>query len=342
MPNVVFMDGFDVYDEELTNTNRPGLHSKWVVPRQESITFPAGRYGGRCIHFGEDIFGNVAQCFFNNNQYLQSATIAFAYLTNKVSDAEAHNQFLNLLHDQEDQFGLMVSNIGQVRLYRGDTMVASTSPNLIKTNAWHFMELEYVGHASTGRTTLYVDGAKVVQFTGNTQNLAPYAFNGLQFRGGTSSGYLIDDLYVTDTAARFGERRIETLLPNGDVSGGQFTPSSGSTAFSMIDDNLVSASDYVSATALGSKSLFNLSNLSTNPDKIDAVQLNVWATKTDAATRQLQTIVKSGSVETNSPDYNLPTNHICLNRIENADPSTGLAWTATGVNALQAGFKISQ
>jgi len=342
MANVVFMDGFDSYDPDATNTVRPGIHSKWVVVAGDAVSFPSGRYSGRCLHMGDSFFGNSIRAYFNDNKFYQSGTVAFAVLVNDVARAESHGQFMSIMHGQESQFSISISNIGEVVLNRSDTAVAVSAPNRIKTNAWHFMELEYVGHASAGRASLYLDGVKVVEFTGNTQAIAPYGFNGIQIQGGPGSAIFIDDLYLIDSATRIGERRIETLVPNGDLIGNQFVASSGTFQFSMINESLVSATTYVSATAQGSKALYNFTNLSTTPDKIDAVQLNVWATKTDAATRQLQTIVKSGTTETNSPDYNLPTNHTNLNRIENKDPATNNAWTATAVNAVQAGFKISQ
>ena len=342
MANVVFMDGFDMYDGANNNTVRPGLHSKWIIANSNSLYFSPGRYGGQCIHFGAEIFSNNIKGYFNENLFLQSSTLAFAFITDNVANMGNNGRFFTLLHNDSDQFGLGVSNIGQILLYRGNNVVAITSPNLIRTNDWHYMEMEYVGHASAGRATLYLDGIKVVEFTGNTQNQAPYGFNGIQMTGGNAASYWLDDLYVLDQATRIGERRIETLRPNGDVSGNQFTPATSGTSFSQLNETLVSADNYVTSNLQGATDLYNFSNLTTAPNKIDAIQLSVWASKTDAETRQMSTQVKSGSVTTNSKDYNLPTNHLDMNRIENVDPATGAAWTTSGVNAVQAGFKITK
>lgn len=342
MANVVFMDGFDMYDGANNNTTKPGLHSKWIIAASRSLYFSPGRYGGQSVHLGSEIFTNRIRGFFNENLFLQSSTLAFAFLTDNIADMEGNSRFFSLLHNQGEQFAISMSNIGEVRLHRGNLVVATSVPNLVRTNDWHYFELEYVGHTSVGRATLYMDGVEIVSFTGNTQNQAPYGFNGIQFYGSNAASYWIDDLYVIDESVRIGERRIETLRPNGDVAGNMFTPNVGSFGFSALNEVLVSADNFVSATANGSQDLYNFSNLSTNPDKIDAVQLSVWASKTDAETREMATLVKSGTVTTTSQNYNLPTNHLDMNRIEQLDPATGAPWTTTGVNALQAGFRITK
>lgn len=342
MANVVFMDGFDMYDGANNNSPKPGIHSKWIIAQGDNLRFTDGRYGGQAVHLGAATFGNIIRGFFNENLFLQTSTVAFAFLTDNIANMENNGRFFTLLHNQGDQFGISFSNIGEVRLLRGNTVVASSVPNLIRTNDWHYIEMEYVGHTTSGRAALYLDGVKVVEYVGNTQNQAPYGFNGLQLSGTNASNYYIDDLYVIDQATRIGERRIETLRPNGDVSGNMFTPSAGSFGYSALNENLVSADNFVSATLNGAQDMYNFSNLTTTPNKIDAVQLSVWASKTDAETRQMATLVKSGTTVTTSKNYNLPTNHLDMNRIENLDPATGAAWTPTGVNALQAGFKITK
>lgn len=341
--NVIFMDGFDMYNFDYRNSTNPSIHSKWIVSASDAISGPAGRYGGKCLHMGDTVFGNNIKGYWPSNIFYQTATFAFAFLTNNVANAESHNRFFSVMHNQGEQFSISVSNIGEVRLVRGDTIVAASVPNLVKTNDWHYMELEYVGNTSNGRASLYMDGVKVVEFTGNTQNQAPYGFNGIQIRGGNGSAILIDDLYVIDQATRIGERRIDTLRPNGDVAGNSFKSSdNGTTNFIMLNEQLVEPSTYVTANTINAKDLYNFDNLTTVPTAIDAVQLSVWAQKTDSDTRQLATIFKSGSFETIGPDTNLPSNHIDIFRIEQQDPATQADWTAAGVNALQAGFKITK
>ena len=344
MANVVFMDGFDAYDFSKNLSTQPGFSSKWLTTESGNMQGAAGRFGGQSLLMVNSFYGPYTRTYFNDGLYLQSATIGFALFIDQVSYSGVNGRFINLMHGQGSQFAFAVSNIGEIQLYRGDTMVATSDPQVVNSQDWHYVEIEYVGHVSAGRATVYLDGTQILEFRGNTQAQAAYAFNGLQFSvyasQSGSTNYRIDDLYVIDAATRIGERRIETLRPNGDVAGNTFLPSTGSTSFNLLDDVLVTGDDYVSSSTVGAKDIYNLTNLSATPDAIDAIQLNVWGTKTDSGTRQLQTIVKSGSVETVSKNYSLPVNHKNMNRIENVDPATNAPWTPAGVNALQAGFKI--
>jgi hypothetical protein len=341
MANVLLMDGFDAYDFNKKNTAAPSIHSKWILNLNVNQFAYPGRYGGQALGFNDQFNNPYAKIFIPGNPYIQSCTTAFALIFQDITRAENSGKLFQIIRDQESQMALSISNIGALRVWRGDTMVAESAPNLARTMDWHYLEVEYVCHTATGRIAVYLDGTKVLEFKGNTQNQSAYGFNGVMFSSSGNNTLAIDDFYMIDQPVRIGERRIETLRPNGDVAGNQFTASSGANNFAMLNETLVDETSYVTADAVGSKDLYNFTNLSTTPYRIDAVQLNVWATKTDSDTRQMQTIFKSGNTETTSPSYNLPTNHINMNRIEQVDPATGAAWTPNGVNALQAGFKVS-
>lgn len=339
--NVIFMDGFDMYNFGNTNSTNPGVHSKWVMTQAAGIGAAPARYGnGQSLHIGDSLYVPTMRGYFTNNTYYQTMTVGFALYSTNVPTIESQGRFFNFMHDQGDQFGISASNIGALRLWRGGTMVAESVPNLIKTADWHYFEMEYVGNSTTGRATLYLDGVQVTTFTGNTQNQAPYGANGIQISGGSDGGLWIDDLYVIDQPTRIGERRIDTLRPNGDITGNSFAPSTTGANYLMLNEATVDASNYVTSNVLGAKDLYNFDNLTTVPTVIDAVQLSVWAQKTDSDTRQMATIFHSNTSETTGPVINLPGNHIDMNRIENLDPATNAAWTAAGVNALQAGYKI--
>lgn len=341
MANVLLMDGFDSYDFNKRVSAAPSIHSKWVVNNTGGLSGYGGRFGGQAMTLYENYGTPVASIYIPGNPYIQSGTVAYAFLTNNITTVENHGLFFQIMRDQSYQLGFSMSNIGALRLWRNNTLIAESVPNLIRTMDWHFLEFEYVCHTSTGRVTIYLDGVNVLEFRGNTQSQAAYGFNGFRYTGGSNGQVVIDDFYLIDQPVRIGERRIETLRPNGDVTGNQFTPSSGTTGTAMLNEILVDETTYVSADTAGKKDLYNFTNLSTNPYKIDAVQLNVWATKTDSDTRRMQTIFKSGSTETVSVEYNLPFNHVNLNRIEQMDPATGQPWNTTAVNALQGGYKVS-
>ena len=341
MADVVFMDGFDVYDSANTNSTRPGIHSKWVVTSANNMTFPAGRFGGRCTAFGTTVYSNNIKGFFANNTTYQYISAGVAFQLGDVANFASNGVFLNLTLNDADQIGIIGTNIGQLSIRRNTTVLATSLPNLVKTRNWHYLEVEWAGNTTSGRMTVYLDGVQIINYVGNTQAQTAYGCNGIRLYSGGATELLLDDLYVINEATRLGERRIETLRPNGDVQL-EFAPSTGTTGFATLNEELVSSNQYNSSSNLNAKDIFNFTNLSNTPTVIDAVQLNVWATKTDTETRQVATILKSDTTEDTSTNYQLPINHTCLNRVINKNPANGQAWTLDAVNAIQGGYKITQ
>lgn len=341
MADVVFMDGFDVYDSANSGSVRPGLHSKWVIAGSDNMSFPAGRFGGRCAAFGTTVYSNNIKGFFANNTTYQYISVGIAFQVGSVASMSGNNTFVNLTLNDSDQIGIIGTNIGQLSIRRNNTVLATSLPNLVKSRNWHYLEVEWAGNTTSGRTTVYLDGVEIINYVGNTQAQTAYGCNGVRLYSGGATELLLDDLYVINEATRLGERRIETLRPNGDVQL-EFSPSTGTTGFATLNEELVSAVQYNSSSVLNAKDIFNFTNLSNTPTVIDAVQLNVWATKTDTETRQIATILKSGAVENTSGNYQLPINHTCLNRVINKNPENGQAWTLDSVNAIQGGYKITQ
>ena len=67
----------------------------------------------------------------------------------------------------------------------------------------------------------------------------------------------------------------------------------------------------------------------------------MYAKKSDAGTRNAQLRVKSGATEVGGTDTAINTVYTWLNRVDTVDPNTGAAWTASAINALQIGPKVT-
>jgi hypothetical protein len=98
---------------------------------------------------------------------------------------------------------------------------------------------------------------------------------------------------------------------------------------------------YVYDNTSGHEDLYDLANLSATPTSIVGVQSRMFAKKSDSGTRQGQIRVKSGATEVGGTDTVLSTTYGWLNRVDAVDPNTSAAWTASAVNALQVGPKVT-
>lgn len=111
--------------------------------------------------------------------------------------------------------------------------------------------------------------------------------------------------------------------------------------YSVIDPTLLTSSGFVSSNTVGNYDLYDFGNLSSTANSIAAVQVNALLSKDNIATRAAAVTVKSGSSTTDGANTYLASSFNISNRLLNTDPNTSAAWTTSGVNALQAGVKVT-
>jgi hypothetical protein len=159
--------------------------------------------------------------------------------------------------------------------------------------------------------------------------------------GSFSTQRIYDDLYMTNTATRVGERRIDVLRPSADTAQKDWTPSTGTNNSALVDDTTFNDdTDYVSASTVGNKDLYDIGNLGFTPAAITALQVTYRARKDDATTREIRANVKSGSTTANGATKGMTTSYQTFFDIYETDPATSAAWTTSAVNALQIGPEV--
>lgn len=151
-----------------------------------------------------------------------------------------------------------------------------------------------------------------------------------------------DDAYLRDDGIVFDEPgKSEPLYPVSDAGTNQWTPSSGTDHFAMIDEPLPDGdTTYLSDHTPGHKDLVGLSNLSTTPSKIFGAQTVTLAHKTDAGLVEIRSNLVSGSTTENGHDQTLGLNIGVEFDWNELDPDTGLAWNTSGINALDVEVEL--
>ena len=135
--------------------------------------------------------------------------------------------------------------------------------------------------------------------------------------------------------------------PTG-ISGSQAGAAYSFTSTSPDNYSLVNeqqqdgATTYVYDSTVGHADFYNIASIPVTPVSTIAVTTRGFAQKSDAGTRSGAVQLKSGSSIVTSPSTALLTGiWSCLWRIDVTDPSTGSAWTATGVNNAQVGPTVT-
>jgi hypothetical protein len=344
--NVLMIDGFDLYNGTGVNT---GLQGKWVAGSVGGASLVAGRFGGQGFRIVAAAGGT-----YTKPLTAASGSICFG-LAFKMGSIPAGSPttlgFFGLKTGATFQCGINIGAAGVIQAYRLSSVVAGTllgasASGLLVANTYNYLEVEIVLSTSVGRITIYLNGGQVLNLTGiNTANAgagttADTFFLNLDNGGNAPSSIEIDDVYVIDTAAKLGERRVETLRPSADTAQKDWTPSTGATNFGVVDDTTADATDYVAASTVGNLDLYDLSDLSSTPAAIDAVQFSAFALKTDATARNIALVGDIAGSQSQTADMVLPASAIKFESIRAAKPGGG-AWDAASVNSLRLGPKVT-
>lgn len=343
---VVFVEGFDAYNgvsSAVDGNIRSGI---WQT-LGTSVSLTAGRFGGQAVQTGGG--GTTANQLIGTLPIgLTQGASGFAIKFTTMPTDPGYIHFA-LTDINQDGIALQVLNNGSLRLTSTvnasspTTIYATTATNIINNNTWHYIELEFTIANSGGVLNLYVDGALVSSGTYDT--LITSTTVSSLYLGPTNSAnigiYLIDDLYITDTPSRLGEQRVETLYPSADTAQKQWTASTGSDNYAMIDETLMNGTDYVVSNTIGNSDLYDFGNLSSGANTISAITVNSLAEKDNVGTRAIALPVKSGATTTDGANTYLSGGYILASRILETDPNTSTAWTVSGVNSLQAGVKVT-
>lgn len=346
---LTLIDGFDLYNGTGANT---GLAAKYTVAQSgtgSGMSLTTGRFSGQCLRCtigaSSNQNVNVSRLFTAAG----SVSMGFAFRRSSMGDSLP---IWWLLNSGTYQVGLMSNADGSLTAGRytaitTSTALGSSSPGVILLNTWHYIEIEITISDTVGVFKVYVDGVQVINLTSqDTRNGTPttvdtYMLGSNKSPVGAGANLDYDDLYLTDAATKLGERRVETLYPTSDVAQG-FARSTGSTNYTLVDEAQVNGdTDYVQGSSVGDTDTYGLGDLSSTPSAIDGVQLAAFAMKTDAGSRSIALQAKSGATTSDGSNYTLAASYGKFERLLTTDPNTGSAWTASAVNALQGGPKVT-
>lgn len=348
---IVAIEGFDLYNGTQANI---GLQATWAnVNWFYSPSMGTGRFGGQCLVWGNE------QCLSGWSMPTAigpAFTVGAAFKQGNVSGLIASGTPRTAIAITSGGFGnyqvgWRPNPDGSISAYRmssstAGTLLGTSSPGVILSNVWHYIEFSGTIDAATGTIIIKVDGTTVLNLAGvNTKQQAAASFDGIVVGSGggianTGGGCSVDDMYVTDTAVALGERRVETIRPSADTATKQWTPSSGANNYSRVSDATVNSGTFVSASGVNNTDLYDTVDISGTPASIDFVQITAFAAKSDAGPRSIGLIGDVGGVQLQSTDKALTASIIKYAFGMAAKPGGG-AWDSASVNGLKIGPKVT-
>lgn len=228
------------------------------------------------------------------------------------------------------------SNFG-ISVVTGGSVVAASANNVFVIGSFFWVESKWISNGDgTGDVECRVNGETVVVATGISMATA---FSEWRYQqGNNSSTTIIDDLVVWDTSGSLyndfvGDRRCFTSFPSADTATEQWTPSTGTDSFDLINDATPNDSTYIDAETNGDISEFEKDAIGINTNDVAAVVLIARALKPDTGTTAFRLGINSAGFVANS-DRKLPnTTVVYFQHIVEQNPNGGISWTKAAVDA---------
>ncbi len=243
------------------------------------------------------------------------------------------------------------TSAGKIEVRRGDnagTVLATSTTALWTVGAYVHVEAKVTVNDTTGSVAVRVDEIPVTfdnsltnvdTKNGGTSGLIEECWVGSD-DGNNDTNY--DDWYIHDGSTWIGDKRVGVSSANvaGTYSSG--TASSG-TLLSCVDENSANLdTDYVAmdSTGLPKAISFGLEDAPSNTLAILAVQPWITVRKDDAGSNTGRLLLISGATEDDGgADIAAASTYADKLRLHETDPNTGVAWTTSGFNAIEVGWR---
>jgi hypothetical protein len=273
--------------------------------------------------------------------------VCVAFRISDISQAvDTNGIFLTFGDGTVTHVGLSVLADGSVRAYRGDgTTLGTSATGLITSNTYYHLEVEVLVDASTGTVKVYLDGDTTPIIDGSaldTNNGGDDSISLIGFGADRAGSVVFDfcDLVVRDGDSQLGDVRVDYLPANANGNTNQFATQGSTTAYENVDDTTPNDSDFNYSSTPGQVDQYGLADVSWSPSNIYAVIEKVRARKSDAGTRSIQHVLRSGSTDYTGATRALSTTSAYYHNVREVDPNTTAAWGESGVNGAQVGVNV--
>jgi hypothetical protein len=195
----------------------------------------------------------------------------------------------------------------------------------------------------------------VINFSGDNSNTATLNLLTCQLGNvattsapGTNAFVAFDDIAVNDVAgsinnARIGDGRVILLTPSGSGSSTVLARGGTDTGanYSQVNELPPSLTQYVGSSTAADRDLYAMADISgLTIASINVVEEIVLAQNSDAGAGSLGLTIKSGATTNEATAQALGAAAAYYVSRWETDPNTSAAWTASAINALEAGVTV--
>jgi len=258
----------------------------------------------------------------------------------------ANSTLFRFFDGTTQQCQVLLGPEGQIRLYRGTTVVDESPKYVYSLRQWFYIEVKVAFSPTAGSWELRINSQTVRAASGlNTIQSGNNYANRLVLGAGNGNYSWIDDLYVCDTTGTqnadfLGDIKVVTIYPNGDGSNTGWAPSTGAAHYAVVDEAPANDdADYLYTSSAGATDTENFQDITLTGSILAVLQV-ACLRKDDAGSREAALICRRGATDYEGPQVALGNSYTYLKQIRETDPATGAAWTVAGLNAAEFGARM--
>jgi len=317
-----------------------------LVGYENLMDVEAGRLGGHALQLVYD-----STCYLSPGPLTINATMIVGCALKWGAWVANTNRFLAFYDGTTLGMNLHITAAGEIAIYLGTSLIATTSGAGIATGAWFYVEFKVVCNAS-GSYELRINGVNKLSNGSVNTKAGTHDYHTTFRLTGTSTTDAqdahFDDLFCLDGSGAFnntflGNMRVVTMRPDEAGASTQFTPDSGDNYARVNEVVCGDDTNYVEDATSGHKDLYGYAALAgiSPAAAIKGIQINTDCRETDATSFSLITVCKSGATESDDAAQAIgSTNYVTRKRILETDPDTAAAWTKDSLDVVQCGIKV--
>lgn len=285
------IDGYDHY-----GTGAPGrlnmLDGAWSAVNPLILpTTTRPRTGTHSLEGESPVGGAVARRAFITPG--PKKFVGQAYYVNNLPTADDNFQFCQFIDAIAEVATFTLTSTGSVQIRDGGptgTVVAESTPLIFVEGVFQHVECMLDNNGASGAAEVRVNGVVAASIAGHSFGAAGDLEEFLFGHAGSANGagdWWVDDLRTGDDLGGInddfmGDKRVLTQFPTADSTPQEWTPSSGGSAFAMVDEPAPDEdATYIESATPGFRSRMTFDPLPDGVAAITGVAYAINARKTD-------------------------------------------------------------
>jgi hypothetical protein len=270
--------------------------------------------------------------------------VGFRIWDNALPGSAGESPAIICFNDTDNAVQVMIrlNTDGTLSAYRGaeSTLLGTTATPVITTGSWTHIEVAVTFSQTVGTVEIRINGVPKLELE-NQDTCQTANVHCAQVRFGEDSFVSpvhMKDLFIWNGSGSFnndflGDVQVVSLRPDSDSSF-NWTASTGSTGYNLIDESTPDDTDYISADSTPpAASVFGLSDLNEDVTSVRGLITFTRALKTDGGDAPVQVSLVSNGDEDAGEDRPITVAATFWTDVSETDPDTAAPWTRTGVNA---------